>query len=503
MKEKVPRENEAMNRSRELASYFRLADPTMAEGVSNYFSKFTKDEAPIIVVEPFLPVLQGNVDSFLIRIDKFKHPYRAIQATSPYRVIKDMPPPADDPGHALHVSHIIGGKVKVDGWIGLANDQTIDIMNASNFERFVKRELNQIKENPSPPLGRIYNLSFVWETMPCIPNGSESQNKKLTKRVAGTLKYLANHSNEEITKSLFVVAASTQELTKCPFDEVNKQIADDNDCTNLFCYETLPIVLIVGALDDPMNKVRAETRYAENRRILEASGTRLFSADMDEEGQGFRFRSGSSQAAAIVTSLAARLGSLYSDLSAQQLKQRLIGTASPPNEKELKLSYGRVDAIRAFESDPKNHTVWYGDPRNEVPLPPFCDNKVPKFSGEAEFYGARGRFKTIPAVITDVGESFDSNLNVPRRQIISIHRTSFGGDQLEFRTLYQSIGGNFPTYNFTEPFQIHLESGRNQEKVCEPNGNQSKFPPCLKINKTPIDLRCVGQIVFPAPRDAR
>ena len=172
--------NEVEQRSRELASYFRFTDQTVAEGVKNYLSKQTKDIVPIIVVEPFLPTLQGSVDSPLITIDKFRHPYRAVQPMSPLRIINGVLPSADDPGHAFHVSHLIGGKVEVDGWAGLANDQTIDLLTAGDFERFVKRELNQLKTNFSPPIGRVYNLSFAWESMPCggLPEKSYVEAKK-------------------------------------------------------------------------------------------------------------------------------------------------------------------------------------------------------------------------------------------------------------------------------------------------------------------------------------
>ena len=474
---------------------------------------------PIIVVEPdvpSLPKMSGAKGQKRVFLDQIKHPYRRTEPLKKIELVKNcfdksycITDNFVDPGHALHVSHIIGGRAETYGWLGLASEQQIFLWDDQGFSVEVSKELNQTSKNPAPPIGLIYNMSFTWDNLRCEREEDEANKEKfqswsLNRRHSlgfrNNLKKLSDPRWVDKINSLFVISASTRSSNCDKWTPHYPQIITREECTEISCFGYLPIALTVASLDKDLKNIREETRFIEDDRVLLAPGTEVVSADLKNDTPVLSFRSGSSQAAALVSSIAALVASKSPDLTGKKLKERLIASADLPSKENLSKSYGVVNPMRALKSPSDKHTVWYGGTNKDEQLPPFCEKKNSYISGEGTFYSNKNKFKKIPA-FGDSPQNGEENplLHISRERIIAIKRTSRVNEELKFRTMYWGGNGASQRIRFTDPYQIEMDTGRLGGPTCDTHSwkTQSKSRPCLKINEKPIDMRCVGLILFP------
>jgi hypothetical protein len=435
-----------------------------------------------------------------------KHPY--ING-GPTNTLKRLPADFSDTGldrrHLFHVVGIIAASGTAEGWSGLSTNSRISIVDLRGYD-------SDILTAGTPPGGTNYfraaNFSLALAPNGCTP---DVNNSNFFRRILGRIQSNsisissapgANPSRPEGTP-LFVFAASERSSRDCQTADRDYPIQEDApNCHELACLGQYPVAVTVLPLDIANQSPRPDAISGKtaNNLMLAAPGTAILSADYDEATgtRGLRYRSGSSQAAPIVTAAAIELYTKYSYLAAADLKARLYATArmfpeSSPGMTGSSCATGVVgvlDMKRALESDPQLDTVWLQSKPNQ-PL-----------QGDVLFYGtSSGSSAGYTSMPLNEGPDQCSGGSTPIKRILAIKRVRANPGQdlpVKFRNLFAG-GGAISSLSLSAPYRIDDAGvGAHQGVRCAASSDQR---PNVKLACVQIKTKDGGSPSFVAVSD--
>lgn len=106
--------------------------------------------------------------------------------------------------------------------------------------------------------------------------------------------------------------------------------------------------IVAVASTDRYDELSYFSSYGAESVDVAAAGSSVYSTT---PGGNYGYKSGTSMATPLVAGLLALAKSVYPDLDAYELKEKVLGTAEPLPSLEGKVAYGRINALNALELD--------------------------------------------------------------------------------------------------------------------------------------------------------
>jgi SH3-like domain-containing protein len=463
------------------------------EGVADLIGSSPVDHEErvnVYVIEPYIAHNRPDVFS----LNEYEHPFGTQDRTHNQRDIFFTDPPAlgnTDEGHALHVAHIIGGIGSILDWTGFAaGSANVFLTSDDYFENTLLNQNLEAARQGLEPTAIIHNLSYSPIEDLRLPDpynklhGDDPGSG--TGRTLSYMDKLAPLEKHE-ARELYVLAADHVSQGENRSRPATEEYYPEHDCNHLSCAGKYRNLLTVASLNDRWDGVMDGTVLPSiDIPVLAAPGVGILSADLDPiwEERGFRYRCGSSQAAAIVSAVAANLA-VHHNLDGPAIKELLLATATPLPFPSV---VGIVNEQRAMSTDPNEYTVWYEE----------WTGKAPVSGRTAQFYGPRQSLKRIPL-------KSDGYL---RKQIVAIIRApSDDAGHVQFRILYRTKNEKVARLHLSKRLRLdNISPGDGLTKRCKiPPESDADNEACVRIGRSldamhAVDLRHVTHIVFRRPR---
>lgn len=280
---------------------------------------FSDHNTNIYVVEEWTPA-----NNEIISLEKMEHPFFDTRATpsihDDIRIVDMTSNSANEPkGHAFHVSGIIGGQTPFNELSGLAKEQETYLLNMGYFNHLYlthleERPLEHAQGNRAELPSMVYNLSWDLELETPMGNNAFQKNTaniRSKDRIKDRVRELGKFS----TKDIFVVAANTGDTNY-----------KDDECPDFpACLgEWSNVITVLPLQEDGTTVEHFKYKLSPDFLMVAAPGTKILSSDSLYDEDIFGIRTGSSQAAAITTALAAKIFAKDKNLTGFDVKSRIF-----------------------------------------------------------------------------------------------------------------------------------------------------------------------------------